>query len=73
MATKTTSKKKTSSRKTASTKASSRAKSPSQEMIEPVLKRAKSAGWMAILESVVIGILGALLILNPEGDRKSVV
>lgn len=70
MATKTTSKKKTSSRKTASTKASSRAKSPSQEMIEPVLKRAKSAGWMAILESVAIGILGALLILNPEGILK---
>ncbi len=70
MATKTTSKKKTSSRKTTSTKSSSRAKNPAQELVAPVLKRAKSTGWMAILESIVIGVLGALLIWNPQGILK---
>lgn len=70
MATKTTSKKKTSSRKTTSTKSSSRAKNPAQELVAPVLKRAKSTGWMAILESIIIGVLGALLIWNPQGILK---
>lgn len=70
MATKTTSKKKTSSRKTTSTKSSSRSRSSAQEFVAPVLKRAKSTGWMAILESVIIGVLGVLLILNPQGILK---
>ncbi len=30
----------------------------------PILRRAKSAGWMAIFESLVIGLLGILLITN---------
>ncbi len=69
MATKTTSKK-TSSRKAASSKA--KAKNPAQELIEPVLKRAKSTGWLAILESIIIGVFGALLIWNPQGILKIV-
>ncbi len=75
MATKTTSKK-TSSRKTSakssSAKTSSRSskESSSQRMVEPVLKRAKSTSWLAILESVIIGVLGAILIWNPEGMLK---
>lgn len=77
MATKTTSKK-TSSRKTSakssSAKTSSRSskESSSQRMVEPVLKRAKSTSWLAILESVIIGVLGAILIWNPEGILKIV-
>lgn len=74
MATKTTSKK-TSSRKSSKTTASSQTKTKSQKssaqsIVAPVLKRAKSTGWMAILESVIIGILGAILIIDPEGILK---
>lgn len=71
MATKTTSKK-TSSQKTAP-KTNKRSKTTSkstQSIVEPVLKRAKSTSWMAILESVIIGVLGAILIWNPEGMLK---
>ncbi len=70
MATKTTSKKKTSSRKSTASSTKTKAKSPAQDLVEPVLRRAKSTGWMAILESVIIGILGALLIWNPQGILK---
>ncbi len=61
-----TSSKKTSSRKTAT----SSKKSQSQSAIAPVLKRVKSTGWMAILESIIIGALGVILIINPEGILK---
>ena len=64
---------KTSSKKTSSRKAtSSKAKNSAQQLIEPVLKRAKSTGWLAILESVIIGVFGALLIWNPQGILKTV-
>lgn len=73
MATKTTSKK-TSSRKTAEPKKSAKAsKSRSQgtqSTVAPVLKRVKSTSWMAILESIIIGALGAILIWNPQGILK---
>lgn len=71
MATKTTSKK-TSSQKTApkTAKRSKATSNPAQAIVEPVLKRAKSTSWMAILESVIIGVLGAILIWNPEGMLK---
>ena len=32
--------------------------------IAPVLRRARSAGWLAILESLVIGVLGAIFIAD---------
>ncbi len=72
MATKTSSKKTTSRRAASkSANAQTRAKSPrSQAVVEPVLKRAKSTGWLAILESVIIGVLGAILIWNPDGILK---
>lgn len=75
MATKTTSRKKTSSRKsTASSSTRTRAKSNSSSSMRselaPVLKRARSTGWLAILESVIIGILGALLIWQPSNILK---
>ncbi len=70
MATKTTSKK-TSSRKTSASKGKKQAtSSAAQDFVAPVLKRAKSTGWLAILESIIIGVLGAILIMNPEGMLK---
>lgn len=71
MATKTTSKK-TSSRKSTATKSKTKSSgsASSQNIVEPVLKRAKSASWLAILESIVIGVFGAILVLNPDGILK---
>ncbi len=66
MATKTTSKK-TSSRKASVTKKKT---TTAKQAVAPVLKRAKSTGWLAILESVIIGVLGAILIWNPDGMLK---
>ncbi len=69
MATKTTSKK-TSSRKTSTAKRttkSTKANDSAKQVVAPVLKRAKSAGWLAILESLIVGALGILLIINPDG------
>lgn len=38
----------------------------------PIIRRAKSASWLAILESLVIGALGVLLLLDPEGMTKTI-
>ncbi len=71
MATKATSKKASSSRKkTASTKKTTNTRSAKDAVIAPVLRRAKSTGWMAILESIIIGVLGGILIWNPDGILK---
>jgi len=72
MATKTSSKK-TSSRKSAEPKAARASKkqsSETQSFVAPVLRRVKSTSWMAILESIIIGVLGAILIWNPQGVLK---
>ena len=42
----------------------------SSSAIQPIVKRAKTAGWVAILESVLIGVLGGLLVWRPEGVMK---
>lgn len=42
----------------------------SSSIVQPIVKRAKTAGWMAILESVLIGVLGGLLVWRPEGVMK---
>lgn len=71
MATKATSKKASSSRKkTASTKKTTTSRSAKETVIAPVLRRAKSTGWLAILESIIIGVLGGILIWNPDGILK---
>lgn len=36
----------------------------------PILQMARSSGWLAILESLVIGVLGGILIANPEGVMR---
>ena len=42
----------------------------SNSVVQPIVKRAKTAGWVAILESVLIGVLGGLLVWRPEGVMK---
>lgn len=42
----------------------------SGSVVQPVLKMAKTTGWVAILESVLIGVLGGLLVWRPEGVMK---
>ncbi len=34
---------------------------------QPILHWAKRTGWMAVLESVLVGVLGGILIWNPSG------
>lgn len=70
MATKTTSKKTSSRESSATKKGSASTKRSANQAAAPVLKRAKSTGWLAILESVIIGVLGAILIWNPDGMLK---
>ena len=38
----------------------------------PIIRRAKSTSWLAILESLVIGALGALLLIDPDGMVKTI-
>ena len=46
------------------------ASSKAAKGMAPVLQMAKSTGWLAILESIIIGALGAVLIINPEGIMR---
>lgn len=57
---------KTNSRKT------TRAKASTKEMPVAALKRIKGTGWLAILESLVIGALGVFLLVHPEGIVKAI-
>ena len=66
---KTTKSAKTSSRTTARTKTNSR-KQSSAKSAPVVLKRIKGAGWLAILESLIIGALGVILLVHPDGIIK---
>lgn len=36
----------------------------------PVIRRVKSTSWMAILESLIVGALGVMLLINPDGMFK---
>ena len=38
----------------------------------PIIRRAKSASWLAILESLIIGALGVMFLLDPEGVSKTI-
>lgn len=71
MATKSTSKSTTKTAKSTSTKqTSSRKRTSTKSADRFILKRAKSTSWMAIFESLVIGALGILLLIAPEGMTK---
>lgn len=65
---KTASKKSTKTTKSTSTKTSTRKSAAKTDF--PVMRRAKSVSWLAILESVVVGLLGVLLLVNPTGMVK---
>lgn len=73
---KTASKKSTRTTKTTGAKTTKSTKSAkttgrkSSPIIEPVVRRAKNVSWLAILESLVVGVLGVLLLVNPEGITK---
>lgn len=67
----TTAKKTTKTAKSTSTKQTSSRKRTSTKSADGfILKRAKSTSWMAIFESLVIGALGILLLIAPEGMTK---
>lgn len=70
MATGAASKKTASKKSTRSTKTTSRKSTKSTVKAEPVVRRAKSISWLAILESLIVGILGVLLLVNPDGVTK---
>lgn len=86
MATKTASKKTTAKKAAGTTAKSTRASKSSSAkrtanrkqsakrsgLDVPVMKRAKSTGWLAIFESLVIGALGILLLINPNGMVKTI-
>ncbi len=67
MATGAASKKTASKKSTRSTKTTTR---KNTVKAEPVMRRAKSISWLAILESLVVGVLGVLLLVNPDGMTK---
>lgn len=54
------------------TKASSTKKGKKDSWEMPIIRRAKSASWLAILESLIIGALGVLLLIDPEGMTKTI-
>lgn len=49
-----------------SKKTSSKAKSK-DAVVAPIVRRARTASWVAILEAIVVGVLGGLLVTNPDG------
>lgn len=68
----TTKKSSTSTAKAGASKRSSSAKSTksTKQNDRPVIRRAKSTSWMAILESLIVGALGIMLLVNPDGMFK---
>lgn len=40
------------------------------EMFEPIAKRVKSTSWLAVLESLIVGALGLILVIEPQGMTK---
>lgn len=69
MVTKSTSKK-TTKKTTTSSSAKTATKKSTRKMEDPILKRMKGASWLAVLESLVVGVLGVLLLINPDGILK---
>lgn len=40
------------------------------EMFGPIAKRVKSTSWLAVLESLIVGALGLILVIEPQGMTK---
>lgn len=61
---------KKSTKSASTTKGRKNSKSNSAKADMPILRRAKTTGWMAILESLIIGVLGVLLLINPTNMTR---
>lgn len=79
MATKSTGKKSTATKSAKSTKTSqakaktsSRSRSNNNDIFAPILKRVKSTSWLGILESLVIGVFGVLLLIDPNTVTEAI-
>lgn len=72
MATKTA--KKAASKKTSknTTKRSTTRKQAVNQAELPIVRRAKSVSWMAIFESLIVGALGILLLINPTDMVRAI-
>lgn len=49
------------------TKTSKNTKNTKEAVAAPIVKRARTASWMAILEAIAVGVLGGLMVARPEG------
>lgn len=82
MATKTASKKSgtsaksTKSAKTTKKSTASHAKAAqsnsANDIFGPIIRRIKSTGWLGILESLVVGVLGIMLLINPDAITEAI-
>lgn len=86
MATKTTSKKTSASKaKSSGTKKSTAKSTTSRKQTKsssssrkaqgfemPIIRRAKSTSWLAILESLIVGALGVMFLIDSDGVKKAI-
>lgn len=86
MATKTTSKKTSASKaKSSGTKKSTAKSTTSRKQTKsssssrkaqgfemPIIRRAKSTSWLAILESLIVGALGVMFLIDSDGVKKTI-
>lgn len=75
MATKSTGKKSSAAKSAKSTK-TTRAKAGSQnrndDVFAPILKKIKGTSWLGIFESLVIGVFGVLLLVDPNAVTEAI-
>ena len=77
MATKSTGKKSSATKsakstKTSQTKTKARSSSKSEDVFAPILKKVKGTSWLGILESLVIGVFGVLLLVDPNAVTEAI-
>ncbi len=60
-------KKQSQQKKTKTSKKTSSKGNSKNTAMAPIMRRARTASWVAILEAIVVGVLGGLLVTNPDG------